>query len=601
MTEIYFDYSNPETGAREDVSSSAPSSTCKRSYTFFLPLIAVVAIGFFVRFYGAPFLETAPQELRAVENAILFWDGLPPYNWEHPSPPLTFYWGLCLASLWSAVHFHSLRGLQESSNLLGEIPPLISQSISSFYANPSSVILLARVLNAMLGAFVLLWCYAIGRRLSSSSFGGFVASASACAMPVLVDAGASLSFGNMLAFGALGAIFFALRHVEEGGKASLVLACFFGGLACAVDVGGISTVAGIILSAAISKNVSFKKRAYLIPISLLIIAVSWLLFNPYLITDMPLGIVGLLEQLKSIAPGFTARGYPNNLSVLLRHLWIDMGVFAFVVAGLGVIASLLGGARKSLIVLVVMAVYPCFFLPPEFGERMTIIAGIFACFVGASAGVIAELFWKREMKTAAIVTGLALLIFGVPAWGCYKVLQSQLAGDTRSQAREWLYANVPPGSMVVLMAEGPLLPVNMASAERNLNRLSRLLFPSGDNSNESLFMRDAMLRKEFYLYKRYSYIKASGISQSPSFDVVELCCESFDLSLFNDVERFWAVVTPRLIESDSGMGDLGELAQVIRYGGRKMVKFRNTGNKNDLIIYEVWTSGHPKAEEDIQP
>jgi hypothetical protein len=67
------------------------------------------------------------------------------------------------------------------------------------------------------------------------------------------------------------------------------------------------------------------------------------------------------------------------------------------------------------------------------------------------------------------------------------------------------------------------------------------------------------------------------------------------------MERFWAVVTPQLMEGDSGTGTLGELAEIIRYGGEKRAEFKSTGKGNDIVIYEVWTSGHRKAEEDIQP
>lgn len=599
MTEVYFDYSTSETSSPEGDSSFSPSPKRKSSYAFFLPFIAIVAIGFFMRSYGVELVETAPHELRMVENALLYWDGVPPYNPEHPSIPLIFYWGWGFASLWSAVNFHSLVGMVKTSNWQ-EMTALISQSMANFYANPFLTILVARVLNAILGTLVLFWCYGIAKKLSGSYFGAFVASACACLAPLLVQAGASLSFSNMLAFASLGAIFFALHHAEKGGRASLALSCILAGLSCAVDIAGFSIVLAVILGAVFVKNSSLKKRFYLILLALVIIVVSWVLFNPYIITDMPASIVGLMKQFNAIAQGFSLTGYSGNLVTLLRPSWLGLGLLPLALAVGGAVFSLLKNLRKSLIALAVIAVYPCFLLSSEFEEQRVVIAGFSACFVGALAGSLAGLLWQREMKTASVFTALALFALGVPAWEGYKVLQARLGSDTRSQAREWLYANAPADSMIVVTEEGPLLPISINCADRNLKRLGKLFWGS-DGASKALFMRDASLRKELYLYKRYSYIKAVNASSSPSFDVVELCCEPFELSLFDDVERFWAVVTPQLMVGDSGTGTLGELAEIIRYGGERRAEFKSTGKGNDIVIYEVWTSGHRKAEEDIQP
>lgn len=599
MTEVYFDYSTPESSSSEEISSFQPSPKRKRSYAFFLPFIAVVAIGFFMRSYGVELVETAPHELRMVENALLYWDGVPPYNPEHPSAPLIFYWGWSFASLWSVVHFHSLVEMVKTSNWQ-KMTALISQSMANFYANPSSTILVSRVLNAILGTLVLFWCYGIAKKLSGSYFGAFVASACACMAPLLVQLGPSLSFGNMLAFTLLGAIFFALHHAEKGGRASLVLACILAGLSCAVDIAGFSIVPAVVLAAVFVKDTSLKKRFYLIPLSLLVIVASWVLFNPYLITDMPGSLVGLIKQFNAIAQGFSPRGYSGNLVALLRPSWLGVGLLPLALAGGGALFSLLKSLRKSLIALAVIAIYPCFLLSSEFEEQGAVIAGLSACFVGALGGILSGLLWQRKMKTASVVTALALFAVGVPAWRGYRVLQVRLGSDTRSQAREWLYTNVPADSMIVVTEEGPLLPVSITCAERNQKRLEKL-FWGIDGANETLFMRDASLRKELYLYRRYLYIKAVKVSPSPSFDVVELCCEPFELSVFDDVERFWAVVTPQLMEGDSGTGTLGELSEIIRYGGGKRAEFKSTGKGNDIVIYEVWTSGHRKAEEDIQP
>jgi len=577
-----------------NITDSTQGEAAKKPRSYLLYLLAIFLVAFFIRLIGITRYECDPDECRMVESALLFWEGYPPFFWEGYGFPTIVLWAIAYAAVWGIIHFAEILTLLAAKNFQGLIL-LADAGYRHAYADPGFYNLLPISLNALTGSALTLVCYGISKRQFNSALAGLISAATVAFAPRMVYWSSTLHPEMMMGLGFMGAIYFAMRHVDGGGNGSLVGAAIMVALMTACKIVGVVLVPMIVLAVAMAPRVGVVVRLKRLALALAVMAGAYLAFNPYSVMDITLFAKGIYSRWTYFMDGeYLGREYhPTGLIYLLTPLRA-MGYPPLVMGVVGLFVALFTNTRKALLLVAGVGAYILLMKESELiSNRYAIQVGLaVAVLTGGPAVATAAALKNRGKRRAAILTGLVLALAAVPFWNTPNAIGKKLTGDTRAAAREWILNHVPSGSRVFETFVGPILPYNMAGIERGYRVFGDRIYKERDKVFKCEFFADAMLSEERYLFKKFAYMR-ENVPPNPAYDVVEIIYFPDDPKLFEDVDHFWAVTDAAYLKIGVGPGLYGRLKEVLRYAGVERARFSGQNMMGpDVVIYEVQLPGH---------
>jgi 4-amino-4-deoxy-L-arabinose transferase-like glycosyltransferase len=442
--------------------------------------LGIFAVGVVLRFHGLGWgLPAVYEEAYPFKKAWDMWGwgadkrfDLNPHFFNYPT--LFFYLQFLGQGLLYLVH--TLRGAVHSTL---DFRVLYELDKSSFY-------LLGRGIAALMGAGTVLVTFAVGRRI-----GGLAVAAAAAALVAVnqshIAKSQAIEVDVPMTFLAMLAYLFALRVLERPRRRDLLLAALCGGLATSTKYNGAFLALPIglafllgrrVISAettgvpgAASGKASTGKRGAVpragatgspwtdLLLASALFAAVFLLTSPYVLIDR-----------KAFWTGFNY----ERLHMRVGHFGLDqtpailwyLRVMGGTLLGWPLALLALGGLVQETLVrrrrwALVLAVFPVAYLTVICSWSMK--AERYVLPLLPLAAVYASTFvasWVPRLRrfgdwAPAAATAVAVLVMVTPSLAAYRRDLARLRGDTRTLARQWIEANVPAGSLLVLEAYGP--------------------------------------------------------------------------------------------------------------------------------------------------
>ncbi|WP_129793999.1 glycosyltransferase family 39 protein [Sphingosinicella sp. CPCC 101087] len=404
------------------------------------PILGLLCLAAFLRLdgiaFGLPALNDPDEPLFMMLAFGMLERGSPDPQWFGHPGTVTLY---CLALIMGAV---AMLGIA-SGRFAG-----IEEFAQAVYLDPAIVILPARLFVAANGVACVYLTYLVGRRLWGRGAGLVAASVLAVnavhigwSQVIRTDVQASLFM--------LMCILAAIRIYRDGGVRSHVVAGLFAGLACATK-----WPAAIVFASPLAASLDRLRRGRGdragLGLLLLVPGMTVVAVAPFLLISYDVVLRDLAGEARPVHPGSTGYGFVGNLG------WYLAGPLAssFGWAGLALaLAGILGAALKSRPFLV--AVCPAFIaflllisMQSLVWERWLVPLLPFLSLGLAWAAVRCARLMAAPWRWIASFT-LALAL-AVPMLQASHGRSLERGNDTRQIASEWIRANVPPGSTILV-------------------------------------------------------------------------------------------------------------------------------------------------------
>jgi hypothetical protein len=420
------------------------------------PALAIVLVGALgLRLWGVrqglPYAYNTDEADHFVPHAVaMFGHSLNPHYFANP-PGFTY-----VLHYLFAIAYGGTKGVRHA-----------------FAHDPTGVYTLSRVAAAVLGVIALWLLYATGARLFNRAVGLLAAAIEAVAfLPVFY---AHLALNDVPTLAPLTLSLLGSAGVlTKGRKRDYVLAGVGLGLACATKytagIGVVPFVVAVISRALLRKETSAGSKLMLSAaigalLTLVAAAVAFFIANPYSLLDYKSFHAELVHQSTLSAEAQGKLGAPRQGGVVY-YLWSLTWGFGWVPA-----LAALGGAvaiwwrRVALGWLLVPA--PILFLAfmglqgRYFGRWLMpilpLLCVLAAFFVLALSGWLAQLV-RRAPRGRLALAAAALLVALTLAQGLVYSVHSGITlarADTRNITREWLLANVPERTKIVVEPVSP--------------------------------------------------------------------------------------------------------------------------------------------------
>ena len=380
--------------------------------------------------HGLPFIYNADENAHFVPRAIgMFGHSYNPGYFINP-PGFTY-----LLHVVFAISFGGREGVSDA-----------------FAANPSAVFTTARGMSAILGATAVGFLYLAGRELTGDRRAGWIAAA-LLAVAFLPVHYAHFALNDVPALAPLClALWGAARVYRRGGWVDFAIGGIGLGLACAFKYTTGIVLLVLLAAAALSLAAPPQRRALGAALMGGCALIGFLVANPYALLDYDTFRDGLEKQSEASSDGGGKLGLTesNGAVYYLKTLVWGFGIVPLMAAAGGVAQLLVRDRRVAALLLPA----PLFFLwfmgrQDRFFARWFLPAYPLLCLL-AAIGVIALVALApqaRRRLVLGVATALVLvqgLVFSVH--NDYVLARE----DTRELAREWLVANVPEGSKVVI-------------------------------------------------------------------------------------------------------------------------------------------------------
>ncbi len=333
-----------------------------------------------------------------------------------------------------------------------------------------------RALTALLGTLTVVITWRIGRRLSPAA--GLLAAAFLAVQPQHVrDSHVVLTDVPMTFFVAL-TMLASIRACETRRLAAFGLAGAAAGLAAATKyTGGIALVIPVVAAAWTNWDTTARARAAAVAIGAA--AVAFLVGAPYTVLDLPAFLNGFGYLAKAHAAG-AAPVTPAWWTYLL-HLNINLGLPLLCASlfgmGIGLVQAFRGEASTRVVWATGVVFTAVFYaqvsgqtivygryLLPMMPPLLVLAGGTVDLAASRWGGAIRSDRWRR------VVVGVAVLAVMTPAMLRTGTLLSMMSKTSSNEiAYDWIVRELPPGSRVVVEAEGMKLPNRFLA--RNVQRL----------------------------------------------------------------------------------------------------------------------------------
>jgi hypothetical protein len=416
-------------------------------------LLAVAALPRLIGIaYGLPHVYNA-DEPHVVNMAVSLAGSLRPFSFKYPTlwpTVLAVFYGLWFV-IWSG--FGLLRGATD---------------FAALYAfSPTGFYLIARVLSsaAQLGALAVVARAERAEKPDRWPYGALILAFS----PLLMDLAHAAKPDSFMVLLAAGAFAAALRFQRGGGRSWLLASAFLAGLACSAQY--TAAPAGLVVPLAwLLRDGGPAPFSWLIQAGLCSVG-GFLLGTPYALLDHARFVDDWHDN--GAREGFAPHELWETGRLVLRNIWLFGGEGSL--AGLGALIGL--GAllrrswRRAALLFIPVAVYIAVLAPYLDGSNARYILAAYpalALLAGEGLSLLGGTpRWRRAL--------LALVVLAPGAWLCARYDRGLLLPDTRAQATEWLAANVPAGSTLLLDQPhaGPFAIMTKEQCEELAERVAR--------------------------------------------------------------------------------------------------------------------------------
>ncbi len=434
-------------------------SILKRVWRLNLPLAAILLLGLALRLWGIDF--GLPYMYHADENVpvsialrMLRTGNLNPefFNW----PSLLMY----LNALAYFIFFLFGRLLGRFSSP-ADLPFPEMEAMAVGRAALPEIILLGRGLSVGLSIFSVLVVYLIGREMFSSRAAGWIAAALFAVESVSVKNSHFIRPDTPAVFFALVAALFALKILDDPRSRNYVLAGASAGLAASSKY----NLALIFVAILAAHLVRFGLRGFIrkeLFLSMFAGGVAFVLTTPYAILDFArFWQIGPLDDAAIYSTGHPgAEG--NTFQWYVDFLWSTQGVILLLAIG-GALWIIFRRERKGIVLLSFPLVYYLFVNLFTVHFDTTILPVIPFIILLASVFILraCDFFAHRWHLGKVWLTAAMLAIVLILAWTPLQATAANNAHisqpDGREQAREWIDANLPPGSRVAIESYSPYI------------------------------------------------------------------------------------------------------------------------------------------------
>ncbi|OGR88217.1 MAG: hypothetical protein A3A86_04285 [Elusimicrobia bacterium RIFCSPLOWO2_01_FULL_60_11] len=419
-------------------------------------LLGILAFGAFVRFWGIGWglpYEYQAEEYKIIKYAFRMGSGdLNPHFFEYPS--LYLYFMLFLFGQYYLVG--RLFGLFATTH----------EFALSFVKDPTPFYLMGRVSEAVFGVVILYIVYRIGKRLFSEN-AGLCSALIVAALPNFVYLGHIVK-GYMGMILLLLLVFWnIIKAAEEEDKKAYLWAGALLGLA--VSTKYTAAPFGIVIPLAyffFSKKIPFSTFV----LSLLLIPALFIMTTPYAVitpSELWRDLGGNIHVYSKFSGQETS--LLSRFGLIFERLFLYMGdVHAPALLGgfctAGFLYSMFRWEKKHLLALVPIAAYLLMvgnYNHPAAGYLIQVIP-IFV--IWGVHGIFT--FCSRQRNALKLAV---LLVFGFAiGWNCWEGVSyaySFTVKDTRTEAKEWIDANIPAGSKILIDSKVDMPPLLMSYAQ----------------------------------------------------------------------------------------------------------------------------------------
>jgi len=415
-------------------------------------LVAIVVFAAWTHLVGVrgdlPWAYESDEGKFAVLSLQMATTGDPNPRWfGHPGSTLVYP----LAAI-----FHVANAVDAGLPLL-QVDPGLAARVGG---DPGRYFLFGRFLTVLYAVAALPLVFAIGRRAFDPTTGVVAAWLAVLSPLALLHAQLLRTDSAGLFFGCLG-LLLSLRVLDRPSRGAHALA----GLALGVAIGTRYFLVTFVPALVCADLVLLSRlrgrpgaRRALIGAAMLGLAcvgLGFFLSTPYFLLDFGSVWQNLAHEMRDEHLGADGRGFTGNLAWYLTSALPASMPAAWI--ALGASGLLLAAVRRRVAALLVALVAVLFLVAISTAalhwQRWLIqIVPLFAVFVAAAlvalAALVARTVPRRPRATAVLVVLLTGLVSALPARDFVHVALLQARPSTRIAAREWIVANVPPGSTI---------------------------------------------------------------------------------------------------------------------------------------------------------
>lgn len=413
-------------------------------------------------------------------------------------------------------HFpvYVLKGLSALLEKAAEpLRPLIGDEAAADLARSTNLwqmVYVGRVLSALADAATILVVYALGRRL----FGRWVGllAAALLAFTVLhIQLSHFFAVDTVLALFVTLTLYWLVRVAQGGGSREAVLA----GISLALAVASKSSAAALGLAwmgafALREGPGGWAQRVRLAILSVLAGAITFMVVSPYVVLDLPMFLDSFQKEGGMVRGTYDfpyTRQYRGTIAYLypiLQQLRWGMGWVPGMVAFGGLIWAAVRAARGRASAgtwLVLAWAVPYFLLTGGFMVKfMRYGAPLTPALYVLGAGMLSALATRRR-AIAVIIAGAALVYAVLWSLAFSSVYRQPF---TRAEASEWIYRNLPAGSVITKEEWDDLIPYGMEIDGRGMSAESRfevLAFPLQEPDDQAKvdMLVDRLLRADYII------------------------------------------------------------------------------------------------------
>lgn len=410
-------------------------------------LVVLVAVAFGLRLWGIGFglpFTYHPDEYQYVEDALGFFSGdLNPHRFNNPALFKYFLFG----------EYALVRAIAPQPG-----PPTDQASLASFYW-------LGRLTNALLGTATVILLYLTGRRAYSSRAGLLAAAFLAVAFLHARESHYAVNDVPVTLLAVLG-LWLCLGVLERGTARDYLLAGVVAGLATATKYTG-AFLAVPLAVAYLVREQPWRRNGHILAgfnrlaLALAATGIAFLVANPFALLDFPT----FAEDLQALA-GRGALGYKGLILdpaggwvFYLKTLNWGLGYGLFLLSLIGLAYAGYQRSRQDLVLISFPLILYLFlgrqqmffarFILPAVPVLLLLAARVLMDAVTAIAAT------DRQRSLALATLSLAVLVQPTGSLLRHDLLLTRT--DTRTLARAWIEAHVPPGAIIVSEPYGPPL------------------------------------------------------------------------------------------------------------------------------------------------
>jgi len=454
--------------------------------------IAILVVGVLLRFsglkWGYPFIFQ-PDEDTLVRGATGIRFDPNPHHFDWPT--LQTYILFFVISIWAK--FTDLLALIHLKESISNIFPI-------WFDRPFVFYVLGRVISALLGSGGLILTYLISKKIFNRKIALLATLLLALSLQNIEDAhfatlDSSMTFWMLLSF------YFAQKIYDKGLSKYYILAGFIAGLATSTKYNGGSIFLAVIVyhfllinnRKGTFKDFIFSKN---LGFSVLFAILGFLVGTPYALldfrtfiqTDSPKGALWQFSRQTGISFLNRYLNLPLLEQTFRKYSFLSLGFYTSVLSLWGIFSCAVFKYKKGLLGILAFTLFYLGYVgqfPQFLSQYFNPLYPFLAIFASYAFFEILGLLTKTRKNIFVLISVFFLLL---SFWHALKLVFVFSTKDTRLQARDYIYQNVPAGTWIAL-AGADKMEIEEYSAKDNtgynLKSLSFLIDAVGRHESEN--------------------------------------------------------------------------------------------------------------------